>query len=115
MLDINIEFRKGILFIRLEGILNRETVHILNREVLETIEINGIKNILFNLENLYYIDFAGVNAIMEHYDRVISYHGQAFICGITNTIVKNRMIENHVLNYYKEIGNELNAFKITSW
>lgn len=111
MLEIDIEFRKGILFVRLEGILNSETVNKLNREVLYTIKINGIKYIVFNFENLYYIDMAGINAIMKHYNLVNAYHGKGLICGICNNIVKNRIKQSNVLDYLSETNNELSALR----
>lgn len=43
MLDINIEFRKGIAFIRLAGILNKTTVGKMNDEVTDMIRDNGIE------------------------------------------------------------------------
>lgn len=112
MLDINIEFRKGILFIRLEGILNYETVYKLNEEVLNTIKMNGIKFIVFNLENLYSIDLEGIKAIMNHYNTINSYNGIGLICGISNNIVKKRIKQSNILNYLKETNNELSALKL---
>jgi len=112
MLDINIEFRKGILFIRLEGILNYETVYKLNEEVLNTIKTNGIKFIVFNLENLCSIDLEGIKAIMNHYNTINSYNGLGLICGITSNIVKKIIKENNVLSYLKETTNELSALKL---
>lgn len=111
MLEIDIEFRKGILFVRLEGILNNETVYKLNEEVLNTIKINGIKYIVFNLENLYYIDMVGINAIMNHYTLVNSYNGRGLICGVCNNIVKNRIRQSDILTYFNETNNELSALK----
>lgn len=112
MLDINIEFRKGILFIRLEGILNYETVYKLNEEVLNTIKTNGIKYIVFNLENLYYIDMDGIKAIMNHYNLVNSYNGKSLICGISSSLVKNRIKQSNILDYLSETSNELSALKL---
>lgn len=111
MLGIDIEFRKGVLFVRLEGILNNETVNKLNREVLDTIKINGIKYIVFNLENLYYIDMEGISAIMNHYNLINSYHGKSLICGICNNIVKNRIRQSDILEYISETNNELSALR----
>ena len=48
MLDIDIECRKGVFFVRLNGILNNETVYKIKEEVLDIIIINGIKFIVFN-------------------------------------------------------------------
>lgn len=50
MLDINYEIRKGILFIRLGGVLNKNTVSKLQNEVTDMIKDNGIRNVVFNLK-----------------------------------------------------------------
>ena len=57
MLDINMECRKGILFIRLGGELTKETVGKLNTEVTELVKEAGIRNIVFNVENLISMNF----------------------------------------------------------
>ena len=44
LLDINLEFCKGILFIRLKGVLNKNTVDKLKEEVNNLVKENGIRN-----------------------------------------------------------------------
>ena len=43
MLGIDMEFKKGILFVRLSGILNGDTASLLDKEMTSLIETNGIK------------------------------------------------------------------------
>ena len=52
MLDINFEFRRGVLFIRLRGILTKNTVKELDSEVTTLIRDNGIRNVVFNVSEL---------------------------------------------------------------
>ena len=61
LLDINIEFFKGILFIRLNGVLNKNTVSKLKEEVNNLVEENGIRNTVFNVSGLDSIDCYGIN------------------------------------------------------
>ena len=51
MLDIDMRFKQGILFIRLNGILNGDTCMKLEESISTLIEDNGIKYVLFNLNN----------------------------------------------------------------
>ena len=67
MLEINMEFRKGILFIRLSGVLNEKTVEKLEKEVTDLVEENGIRNLVFNLEEVTNIDINGINALLQNY------------------------------------------------
>ena len=52
MLDINLEFYRGILFIRLKGLLNKTTVSKLKEEVNDLVKENGIRNLVFNISEL---------------------------------------------------------------
>ena len=67
MLDIDMRFKQGILFIRLNGILNGDTCMKLEESISTLIEDNGIKYVLFNLNNLDYIDKYGINLILKNY------------------------------------------------
>ena len=71
MLDINIEFRKGIAFIRLAGILNKTTVGKMNDEVTDMIRDNGIRNVVFNISEIDYIDVKGINTLLYNYEHII--------------------------------------------
>ena len=56
MLEITKEFRKGILFVRLKGVLNKDTVSYLNKEVTKVVADMQFHNVLFNVEELTSID-----------------------------------------------------------
>ena len=47
MLNTNIEFRKGVLFIRLNGVLDKNTMNLLD-DTYNLIVDNKVKNIVFN-------------------------------------------------------------------
>ena len=65
MLKINLEFRKGILFIRLKGNLNQLTYQSMKDYLIPIIKDNGIKYIVFNLAYLKSIDGYGKESIKE--------------------------------------------------
>jgi anti-anti-sigma regulatory factor len=46
------EFRKGILFVRLRGILNGDTCYQLEDHLTSLVRDNGIKYLLINLNEL---------------------------------------------------------------
>ena len=43
MLNVGTEFRKGILFVRLKGHLNKDTINKLNKRVTKVVKENGIR------------------------------------------------------------------------
>ena len=109
MLSVNMEFRKGILFVRLDGELTKQTVSIINEEVIKRILKGGINNVVYNLENLKMIDFKGIHILLYTYEINKSNHGKTSICGI-NANVEKTIRKSRMLNYVNEIGNEIIAF-----
>lgn len=111
MLDIIIEFRKGILFVRLGGDLIRNTIQSFHDEVTNTITENGIYNIVFNFDNLKSIDFKGMNAILYCYEVCSKKNGEVVICGNINDDIKNRLNKARIFNYMKQVSSELDVLE----
>ena len=57
------EFRKGVLFVRLYGDFNDQSLDTFNKEVKEVIIESGIKYVVLNVENLNSITNEGVTEI----------------------------------------------------
>ncbi len=112
MLDINMECRKGILFIRLGGELTKETVGKLNTEVTELVKEAGIRNIVFNVENLISIDMKGISTLFYNYELCKNNKGKSMLCGVEKTAIKQKIINSRLLKYMYEIRDELSAFCI---
>ena len=110
VLNISYEFRKGILFIRLVGELNKNTSLKLKEEITDMIEDNGITNVVFNVANLISIDIFGINNLLNNFQICRKNKGNALLCGVNN---KFKL----VFQKYQEfkeymIDDELNAFRI---
>lgn len=112
MLDIDVLFHKGILFIRLNGKLEKNTISKLKNEVTQLIKDNGIRNIVFNISNLISIDCYGINALLNNYELVKQNNGKSLICGVNNNLVKARINNSRLLNYMYETSNELSAINM---
>lgn len=110
MLSSILEFRKGILFVRLKGIFTKETVSNLN-EVIELVKENDINNVVFNVENVTTIDIKGINTLLYVYELCKNKHGKSLLCGI-NANVEKKIKQSHILNYMPDAQNELRAFDI---
>ena len=76
MLDIDIDSKMGILFVRLFGRLTKETRGKLNEEVVKLIHNVGIQNIVLNIQNLNYIDKIGLKTLEKCYKIC----NKSFIC-----------------------------------
>lgn len=112
MLEINYEFRKGILFIRLNGILNKNTVDKLQNEVTDMIKDNGIRNVVFNVSGLDSIDMKGINSLLYNYELCNNNEGKSLVCGINNSLVRHRIENSRLLKYMNEASDELSAFNV---
>ena len=111
MLDTIIEFRKGILFVRLRGHLNKNTINKLNKKVTKVVTDNGIRNIVFNFTNLKSIDIKGINTIFYNYELCKNNEGRSLMCG-NNDNIRKKLKKSRLINYVYETQDELSAIKI---
>ena len=111
MLNVGTEFRKGILFVRLKGHLNKDTIDKLNKRVTKVVKENGIRNIVFNFSILKSIDVKGINAIFYNYEIVKKNEGRSLMCG-NNDNIRKKLKKSRLINYVYETSNELTALKI---
>lgn len=111
MLNVGTEYRKGILFVRLKGHLNKDTVNKLNKRVTNIVKENGIRNIVFNFTNLKSIDIKGINAIFYNYELCKNNEGMSMFCG-NNERIKDKLKKSRLINYVYETKDELNAIRI---
>ena len=109
MLNINMEFRKGILFVRFNGILNKDTSNCVKKEVNNLIKENGIKYLVFNLKGISFIDKVGMHILMDNYREIASINGKVVICGIEK--IKDKINCNKYMFIYQS-KNEIDSFKI---
>ncbi|MBS7021383.1 MAG: STAS domain-containing protein [Firmicutes bacterium] len=112
MLEIDMEFRKGILFVRLRGELTDHTVDVMNREVTKTVEDYGIGNLVFNISDLNKIDEIGIQSILNNSELAKRSKGRALLCGISNLELKQVLKRNQVFKYMNETSDELTALSI---
>lgn len=111
MLNVGTEFRKGILFVRLKGHLNKDTIDKLNKRVTKVVKENGIRNIVFNFSNLKSIDVKGINAIFYNYELCKKNEGRSLMCG-NNDNIRKKLKKSRLVNYVYETSSELTALKI---
>jgi anti-anti-sigma factor len=112
MLDIDMEFKGGILFLRLSGVLASNTYTMLDNLLKRLILNNDVRFITFNVAGLNYIDAVGINTIVKYNKALLKIKGKALICGLYNDLVKLRVRNSKIINYIDEVNDELGALKI---
>ena len=112
MLKIEMEFKKGIFFIRLEGLLTKSNVNKFINECVPVILKHGIRYVVINLDKVNAIDLKGLEALMEINDIVRENKGRTTLCSLTNKEVKEIIYEYDNNNSFFETSNELTALGV---
>ena len=86
MLKINMEYRKGILFVRLRGNLTRYTYQCLEQYLLPVIENHGIKYLVYNLEAITIIDGYGRASLKKGVAAAKRNQGVGALCNAKTTL-----------------------------
>ena len=107
MLNINMEFKKGILFIRLDGLLNKRTKETFDNDVLPVVLDNELKYIVVNLDKVLEVDTYGIECLNDLNDIVASFNGKTTLCSLTNKKVKQKIEESKFISSFYETNNEL--------
>ena len=86
MLNINIEFTKGVLFVRLEGILTDDNELGIENTITEIINDGGIRYLVFNISNLI---IKSSNKLFEIFEKLVKTNdGRMLMCGKDNYSTK---------------------------
>ena len=106
MLDVNFEFVKGVLFVRLEGKLNHDSTKSVRDNLIDIISKGDLKYLVFNISNAIIEEritlFDDCNSLIK------KNKGKMFICGLKN---KLESIISTNFDYCNTINNELNALR----
>ncbi|MDY5059004.1 MAG: STAS domain-containing protein [Bacilli bacterium] len=97
MLKTSMEFRRGILFIRVKGDLNKNTV--------KGIVDEDFKYIVINIDDIYSIDSYSIKYLKKLYKNFKNNKGNIIICDKFN-------ISKRLFKDIPKIDNEYDAFKL---
>lgn len=111
MLNIDLEYKRGILFLRLNGKLNKKTSCILGDAIKELVNRVGIKYLLINFEKLYEIDKEGISTIITSYNNYLKNSGKLMVCGYDENI-KLKIENSDLLDYAVRTNNEISAVNL---
>lgn len=109
MLKIDCEYKRGILFARLTGEVNKTTIN--NMDIVDNmIRKAGIKYLLINLEKAVIISHKEISNLISRYKDLIGDDGKLVICGYYNPTKINIKVEDIDKVYLS--GREVSAFNI---
>lgn len=87
-LGVNLLIRGTTLFIRLKGELDQKTSDDLRFKLNELIVKYRLKNLVFNLSKLDFMDSSGIGIIIGRYNQVKNNGGKIYLCEVNSNIRK---------------------------
>lgn len=109
MLKVDMEYDKGILYVRLKGVLERKVCYKINNYIVPVVLKHKIKYLVFNLALLQDIDESGMDALLNTKCAVRSNKGKICLCDVSDDvrlklkrvrmkIASNELAANHLIN-----------------
>lgn len=111
MLTVDMEALKGILFVRLKGEFNKNTIDVFNNEVTSLVKDSLIRNVVFNLKDVSNIDKNGILEIMNNYFWCLNNNGLSLLCFVPDKI-KYKLDKTDILKHMYLAKDELDAVRI---
>lgn len=100
MIDYNIEFTKGILFVRFFGKLNKSNKEKIENDLFEIIKDGGIRYLVLNIEEL---EIEDDNDLFKNCEEILKENdGKMLICGSYN---------GNYIDSFNYVDDELAAIK----
>lgn len=103
MFKISTEFRKGVLFVRLKGMIDNEGYL---ENISHLVEVAGIQCIVLNLDHLNNVSLESINHIIRYQKKILKEKKKLFICDATH--LRNRLFDQTIPN----IQSEIDAFSL---
>lgn len=85
-LNVQMFIKKYVLYCRLDGELDQNSVENLRIRVSELIEKYSIQYLVLNLKMLKFMDSSGVGFIIGRYNRLKQDRGQVILCSLNENI-----------------------------
>lgn len=86
MLKMDLEYKSGVMFIRLEGRLVRKTSYKIYNYIIPVIVKHQIKYIIYNFENLKSIDESGLDSILNTKCKIKKNKGVIYLCKVNKEL-----------------------------
>lgn len=87
-MDVEYKMVRNTLVVRVKGELDMLISDKMRQEIDRRLEENSIKNLIFNLEKVTFIDSSGLGVIIGRYKKVSANNGRMFIVGAKNPVEK---------------------------
>lgn len=86
MLKVDMEYDKGILYVRLNGVLERKACYKINNYIVPTVLKHKVKYLVFNLLELKDIDESGMDALLNTKCAIRTNRGKICLCEVSDEV-----------------------------
>ena len=90
-LTVKFYLKKNTMYIRLIGEMDQENIGNLRDKLISIIKEKNVKNIVFNLKELTFMDSTGIGIIIGRYNQLKLKGGRVVLCSI------NKLVERIIL------------------
>ncbi len=107
MLYMDLEYHKGVLFVRLDGNLTRKNVYKINNYLAPVILKHRIKYLVYNLFSLLQIDESGLDSMVRTKCAIKNNQGKLYACEVPEHLRK-KVLKTRI----QVTDNELTALEL---
>jgi stage II sporulation protein AA (anti-sigma F factor antagonist) len=87
-LNISTFLKRGVLIVRVQGELDMHVADEFRQIVDSNLETSGVKHILFNLEEVNFIDSSGLGVVLGRYKRISAAGGKVLVAHIQPQVMQ---------------------------
>jgi len=113
MLKMDLEYKSGILFIRLNCNLIRRTNYKINNYIMPILVKHKIKYVIYNFKKLKSIDESGIDAILNTKCQIKRNRGIIYLCEVNCVISK--IIKRLKIKQFKNEETALKKLEVKMW
>ena len=106
VIKFNLEFRRGILFVRIDNKINKNDFNINKDSLNNIIKQIGIKYIVLNFDKIKSNDYFNIKFIINNYNLIKKNNGKLFLCGDIDNNLSNKFLNMKI----DKINNEIEVF-----
>ncbi len=88
MLYMDLEYRKGVLFVRLDGNLTRKNTYKINNYLTPVLLKHRIKYLVYNLFSVLKVDESGLDCLLRSKHAMKVNQGSIYLCEVPDHLKK---------------------------
>lgn len=85
-LSVKFYIKNNNMFIRFIGELDQENIGNLRDKLVDIIKTKNVRNIVFNMKDLTFMDSTGIGVIIGRYNQLKVKNGKIILCSINKSI-----------------------------